>query len=229
MRRADRLFEIIQILRTATKPVTADELAERLEVTPRTIYRDMAAMQAQRVPIEGEAGIGYVMRPGYDLPPLMFTLEEVEAISVGLAMLERTADCTLRNVADSIVEKIGAVLPCELGGSLRGPTTVVTNWPLPVVRSSFITAIRHAIREERKLLIDYRNENGRDTARIIRPLALVYCADVILIAAWCELREGFRHFRADRIAGCTATDEWFRGKGDALRAEWEQAERSKKN
>src|SRR5580704_9423170 len=111
MRRADRLFEIIQYLRSAARPVTAAGLAETLEVTVRTIYRDIAALQARRVPIEGAPGIGYVLRRGYDLPPLMFTLEEVEAIVVAARLLRRTGDLGLQDAAASVLSKIGVVLP----------------------------------------------------------------------------------------------------------------------
>ena len=111
MRRADRLFEIIQLLRSARGPLTAQDLAATLEVTPRTIYRDMAALQAMRVPIDGEAGVGYIMRKGYDLPPLMFTVEETEAVCVGLSLLSRTGDVALQKAAMRVANKIAEVLP----------------------------------------------------------------------------------------------------------------------
>lgn len=228
MARADRLFEIIQILRAAERPVTAAALAGQLEVTTRTIYRDMAALQAQHVPIEGEAGVGYIMRPGYDLPPLMFTLDEVEAISVGLSMLDRTADCGLRGAAASVVDKIRLVLPCDIGCSFSRPTSRVTHWPVPEVRTSVITALRDAIRRKKKLRISYTNDRGLTTRRTIKPLALVYHADVIVAAAWCEMREDFRHFRADRLANCEETGESFALEGDELRLAWETAEPSRR-
>lgn len=223
MRRADRLFEIIQVLRRAEKPVTAHDLAEQLEVTERTIYRDMAALQGRQVPIEGAAGVGYIMRPGYDLPPLMFTLEEIEAISVGLSMLDRTADCGLRGAASSVIGKIQSVLPLNLEGSLRNSKSRVTNWPVPVVRTSILKKLRDCIRRAKSAKIAYIGSEGQASTRSIKPLALVYHADVIVVAAWCDMREDFRHFRADRIAKYQETETCFAPERDALFAAWEAA------
>lgn len=203
MRRADRLFELIQELRSARGPVTAAQLAERLEVTPRTIYRDVASLQGMRVPIDGEAGIGYIMRRGYDLPPLMFSAEEVEAITVGLNLLVRTGDTGLQGAARSVAAKITSVLPVDRT-ALRDLTLEVSDWGIPVPNLD-MGIIRQSVRREEALLIHYTNADGEGSARTILPLAITYHAQVIVIAAWCEWREGFRHFRADRITKCEET------------------------
>lgn len=227
MRRADRLFEIIQILRAAKGPVKADDLARQLEVTPRTVYRDMVTLQARSVPIEGAAGIGYIMRPGYDLPPLMFTLEEVDAISVGLSMLGRTADDSIRTAAATAIEKIRMVLPGDLDGVFQSETNRVSQWSIPQITGVDVAMVRKAIRGERKLAIGYRDDAGQETERTIRPIALIYYSDVIVVTAWCELRDDFRNFRADRFLRCGETGETFTGEGDALRQRWQELETAK--
>ena len=217
------MFEIIQTLRRAKAPVTAQGLADDLEVTKRTIYRDIATLQGQRVPIEGEAGIGYILRPGFDLPPLMFSSEEVEAISVGLAMLTRSGDAGLFAAARRVTEKISDVLP-ENAGSVENSPLFVSGWNAIPSSSVSPERLRHAIRAEQVLHLAYRDEKGRETERAIKPLALIYYVDALVVAAWCELREGFRHFRLDRITSCTETERTFIGQGAALRTAWEERE-----
>jgi predicted DNA-binding transcriptional regulator YafY len=219
MRRADRLFEIIQLLRRARRPVTASELADGLEVNPRTVYRDMAALQAMRVPIEGAAGIGYVMRRGFDLPPLMFTAEEVEAIMVGLSLVTRTGDVGLLQAAQGASGKIADVLPESLAGGLDAGRLKVSSWGAEPPAAD-LKLCRRAVREERKLKIAYRDENDRASERTILPLAVIYYVAVTVIAAWCELRQDYRHFRADRIRGLEILDGRFADRGDSLRANW---------
>lgn len=220
MSRSDRLFEIIQLLRRTKNPWTADRLAEALEVTSRTIYRDIAALQAMRVPIAGEAGIGYIMRPGFDLPPLMFSTDEAEAIVVGLALLQRTGDRGLQRAAESVARKIADVVPPGLVATLtRAPLHVSHYGATPPVVVD-LESLRGAIRGERKLLIDYSDGEGRETRRTILPLAVFYYVEVVVLAAWCELREDFRHFRVDRILVCSELEARFKGRGDKLRQRW---------
>ncbi|MEM9144660.1 MAG: YafY family protein [Pseudomonadota bacterium] len=220
-RRADRLFETIQILRRAARPLTARAIAEALEVSPRTVYRDIAALEAMQVPVEGAAGLGYVLRPGYDLPPLNFDTEEVEALTVGLAMLARTGDRALQRAAMRVRLKIEA-----LAG--QGVGLHVAPWGAPADDPGLgcvsIGALREAIRAERKLLLTYRDDTGRESRRIVRPVAVVYHIDAVLLAAWCELRRGFRHFRTDRIWACEGAAGHFVGQGARLRAAWSEAE-----
>lgn len=220
MRRTTRLFEIIQLLRAARRPLTADALAETLEVARRTIYRDIASLQAISVPIHGEAGIGYVMRAGYDLPPLMLTVEEVEALAVALSLLARTGDSGLREAAGTLQGKIAGVLPREARRPIEAPSLHVSPWGAAAPAGVDLGLVRRAIRDERKLAIAYADEAGRQTRRTVLPVAVIYYVEVTAIAAWCELRQAFRHFRADRIRACSLLEADFHGRGAALRTAW---------
>jgi len=220
MRRADRLFEIIQLLRSARGPLTAQDLAVTLEVTPRTIYRDMAALQAMRVPIDGEAGVGYIMREGYDLPPLMFTVEEMEAVCIGLSLLSRTGDIALQKAGMRVANKMAEVLPPDRRARMNDGKLHVSRWGAEAPTYADLGVIRSAVRDERKLRISYRDEHGRDSERTIRPIAVFYHAQVVVIVSWCELRQDFRHFRADRIMSLVELDEDFLHQGEALRSTW---------
>nr|WP_298686993.1 YafY family protein [uncultured Dongia sp.] len=223
--RSNRLFAIIQALRRARRPVTSADLAEKLEVTARTIYRDIAALQSMRVPIEGEAGIGYVMRAGFDLPPLMFNADEVEAIVVGMALLRRTGDKGLLDAAESVRGKIASVLPVDDGRRIDAGNLHVSSWGVKASAAIDLKAVRRAIRDEQKLLISYRNEQGASGSRTVQPLAIVYYVEVVVLAAWCERKRDFRHFRLDRITGCTFKKAWFRGQGEDLRTKWQAAQK----
>lgn len=219
MHRSTRMFEIIQMLRSASAPTTAQALAERLEVSKRTVYRDVVALQAMRVPIEGEAGIGYVMRAGFDLPPLMLTTEEIEAIAVGLGLVRRTGDPALERAARLAAEKIDSVLP---GISVRLVPLRVSGWhEIPETRQD-PSSLREAIRDEAVLSLTYLDLTGKRTQRDVRPIALTYHTNALVLAAWCEARGAFRHFRIDRIEACTRTDRHFKGQGDRLRHLWER-------
>ncbi len=222
MRRADRLFELIQILRRARTTLTAAQLAERLEVTPRTVYRDMAALMAMRVPVEGAAGVGYIMRPGYDLPPLMFDHEEIEAIVVGLELLRRTGDKGLQAAAKRVTAKIADVLPDPRGADMADGRFVVSRFGAPEPMAADMGMLRAAVRDDRQLAIDYRDEQGDATHRTVLPLAVIYYTEVTVLAAWCELRKGYRHFRADRIVACRETGETFIDQAVKLRQDWHE-------
>jgi len=222
MRKASRLFEIIQILRLARKPVTAAEIAAQLEVTVRSIYRDIAALQAMRVPIEGGRGIGYILRPGFTLPPLMLSIEETEAIVLALALLERTGDTELRQAAKQVNRKIAAVVPAPLAGTFSANALHAWGSVAPVPDALDLAMVRRAIRDEQKLALDYRDEYARATERTIRPLALIYYSQTANIVAWCELRQAIRNFRADRVEHCELADSFFRGEGEMLRQLWVQ-------
>ncbi|UIK06499.1 helix-turn-helix transcriptional regulator [Neorhizobium galegae] len=222
MRKASRLFEIIQILRLARKPVTAAEIAVQLEVTVRSIYRDIAALQAMRVPIEGGRGIGYILRPGFTLPPLMLSIEETEAIVLALALLERTGDTELRQAAKQVNRKIAAVVPAPLAGTFSANALHAWGSVAPVPDALDLAMVRRAIRDEQKLALDYRDEQARATERTIRPVALIYYSQTANIVAWCELRQAIRNFRADRVEHCELADGFFRGEGEKLRSLWVQ-------
>ncbi len=214
MRRTARLFEIIQILRAETKAITAEQIAEMLEVSTRTVYRDIAALQAMRTPIDGEAGIGYVMRSGYDLPPLNFDIEEIEAIIVGLSLLARTGDSGLLKAASRVSAKIDEV---------RGNTQSlqVSDWGAAAPTTIDMSELRQAIREEQKLHISYNDEQDNQTQRTVLPIAIVYYIEVVVLAAWCELRQDFRHFRVDRIMHYQLLDDHFKNSGERLREQWQ--------
>ncbi len=222
MRRSDRLFDIIQALRTAKGPMTAAALAAQLEVTVRTIYRDVATLQARRIPIEGAPGFGYVLRRGFDLPPLMFTTEEIEAIAVAMRMLRRTGDRGLHAAARNVLSKVTVALPDALREQLATPQVFVSGHGAPAPPVADLTAIRAAIRDERKLRLAYGDGKGDRTQRIVWPFAIAYLAESTLISAWCELRNDFRHFRADRILDCAVLDESFPAEGKELFARWQE-------
>jgi predicted DNA-binding transcriptional regulator YafY len=220
MRRADRLFDIIQTLRTTAHPVTAAALADKLEVTVRTVYRDIAALQASRVPIEGAAGLGYVLRRGFDLPPLMFTTEEIDAIAVGARLVRRLRDPKLQAAAESVLGKLTEVVPQALCSHLAGTPYYVSEGSAPAAPGVDLSEVRAAIHDTRKLAIAYVDEDGRRTRRTVWPLAMAYYVDVTLIGAWCELRNDFRHFRIDRILSSQVLDDRFPAESGKLMAEW---------
>lgn len=220
MRRADRLFEIIQLLRTARAPITAAGIGERLEVSPRTVYRDIATLQAMRVPIRSGIGLGYVMDCGFDLPPLMFTAEEIEAIAVGLALTRRTGDAALTAAAGRAAAKVLLALPGHRRPELECSFLYASSWGVHLPHTADPAELRQAIRSERKVRFAYLDEQGACTSRTVRPIALTYYVEVVVLAAWCELRGDFRHFRLDRISDFALCAESFAGEGAALRAAW---------
>jgi predicted DNA-binding transcriptional regulator YafY len=220
MRRADRLFDVIQVLRTAKQPVTAATLAAELEVTVRTIYRDVATLQARRVPIEGAPGLGYVLRKGFDLPPLMFTVDEIEAVTVGARMVQRLRDPELQAAARRVLEKVTVVLPESLRGHLADAPFYVSQGEAATPQGVEMAAVRSAIRDRRKLRIAYVDEKSRRTRRTIWPLAMAYYVDVTLVGAWCELRKDLRNFRVERIAASRVLAERFQDHNGRLLAQW---------
>jgi predicted DNA-binding transcriptional regulator YafY len=210
LRRADRLFDILRILRAAARPVTAASIAAELEVTVRTVYRDIVTLQARRIPIEGAAGIGYVLRRGFELPPLMFTEDEAEAIAVAVRLLARTGDPGLQKAAESVLSKVTLVVPDPLREYLSAAPLYVSTSGAPVPAQPGLPAtIRHAIRDNRKMRITYRDGDGRSTRRVIQPFAVAYYVEATLICAWCELRRDVRHFRTDRVVSADVLDEGF--------------------
>jgi predicted DNA-binding transcriptional regulator YafY len=219
MRKASRLFEIIQILRLARKPVTSADIAWQMEVSQRSVYRDIAALQAMRVPIEGGRGLGYILRPGFDLPPLMFSIEETEAIVLALALLDRTGDGELKQAAKRVNRKIAAAMTPSLRRTLDA--NALYAWGTTTRPDGIdLALVRRAIRDEQKLAIAYRDETGRASERTIRPLALIYYSETANIVAWCELRQALRNFRGDRVKSGMLLDDFFRGEGEGLRQQW---------
>lgn len=220
MRRADRLFQIIQILRRSSRPVTADAIAGELETSKRSVYRDIAALIGQRVPIRGEAGVGYVLERGFDLPPLMLTADELEAAVLGAQWVEGHGDASLARAAKDLIAKIGAAVPAHLRPLLLDAAArTVPGWPIPPDRLDAGLA-RAWIRSGRKMAIAYRDVEDRATERVIWPIAIGYLNSARLLIGWCELRSDFRHFRLDRVADAQFLDERFPERPAVLRAKW---------
>jgi predicted DNA-binding transcriptional regulator YafY len=209
MRRADRLFDIIQLMRSARGTMTGAQLAAALEVTVRTVYRDVATLQSRGVPIEGAAGLGYVLRRGFDLPPLMFTADEVDAIAVGVRLLRRVRDRAMQAAADRVLAKLAQVVPQPLGAQLSDAPIYVSEGSAAEPHGIDPGVLREAIRQSRTLGIVYADERGERTERVIWPLAMAYYTDVTLVGAWCELRQDYRHFRIERIVASVVLEERF--------------------
>ncbi|MCB1485961.1 MAG: YafY family transcriptional regulator [Bauldia sp.] len=208
MRRADRLFEIIQQLR-GSRLVTADRLAEQLEVSVRTIYRDIRDLQASGVPIDGAAGVGYLLRPGYHLPPLMFLPSEIESLIVGARMVEAWAGRTLAAAATEALIKIGAVVPADRMRAAEQVPIFATGYRVQEEERRNLDEFAKAIDEKFKVGFAYRDAEGGDTERVVWPLALHFWGRVWTLAAWCELRDDFRTFRVDRAERLSVRDDRY--------------------
>ncbi|MEZ5775878.1 MAG: YafY family protein [Hyphomicrobiaceae bacterium] len=217
MRRADRLFDIIQALRQS--PLTrARDLAESLEVSERTIYRDIADLIASGVPIEGEAGVGYVLKAGFDLPPLMFDEAEIEALVLGARIVESSADPELGRAASRVIAKVEAVIPEALRDYMAKTALIAPRDRYMEPIRFDIAELRQALREQSKVSFAYTDGAGDASRRTVRPLSLAYFGPVWMLAAWCELRVDFRVFRLDRIEEFRVEPERFRHeRGKTLR------------
>lgn len=232
MRKADRLFQIIQILRRSTRPVTAAQLAEELEVGKRTVYRDIADLVSQRVPIDGEAGLGYLLDPQYEMPPLMLTPEEIDTILLGAQMVARLGDVALTNAAADVIAKISSVVPKHLLPYITEPAVGAKPADGTDRRSLDTRPIRSAIREGRKLRLHYCSATDEITQRVVWPVILGYADTYCLLIAWCELRRQFRHFRTDRIVDLEVLADRIGERRAQLRKRWQlaaDAERSSRH
>ncbi len=198
MRRADRLFQIVQFLRSR-RVTTARWLAERLEVSERTIYRDVRDLIASGVPIDGEAGIGYAIRKGFDLPPLMFSHDELQALTLGARIVESWADPALATAARSVLSKVETVLPQHLKGGIDAVQLFSPMIRLQPDVAAIMATLRCAIDERHKVHFTYTRQDGEGSQRSVWPLGLFFWGQVWTLGAWCELREAFRSFRLDRI------------------------------
>lgn len=223
MSRSARLLDLIQALRRHRRPVAGRTLAGELGVSLRTLYRDIATLQAQGATIAGEPGVGYVLRPGFMLPPLMFSEDEIEALVLGSQWVSGRTDPRLAAAARNTLAKIAAVLPSDLVDQLETSGLMVV--PGAVEPDGVdLGIVRRAIRSENKLAITYRDERGAETSRVIWPFALGYFERVRLVVAWCELRQGYRNFRSDRIVDWNETAERYPRRRQALLKEWRAAE-----
>ncbi|MBU1375809.1 MAG: YafY family transcriptional regulator [Alphaproteobacteria bacterium] len=220
MRRADRLFQIIQILRRGKRPITADAIAEELETSKRTVYRDIADLIGQRAPIRGEAGVGYILEDGFDMPPLMLTPDEVEAAVLGAQMVAARGDPALRRAAEDLIAKIGAVIPENLRPLVVEPATrAAPNWKTTPDNID-MPGLRQAIRAGSKVVLTYRDEQDRETGRTVWPFAIGYYETSRMIMAWCEMRGDFRSFRTDRVSAARFTEDRYPDRPASLRARW---------
>jgi predicted DNA-binding transcriptional regulator YafY len=223
MRRADRLFQIIQILRRSPKPITADTVARELGTSKRSVYRDIAALIGQRIPIRGEAGVGYVLEAGLDLPPLMLTPDEIEAAVLGAQWVARHSDPALARSAEDLIAKIGAVVPERLRPYVFEPAIETSPaWNL-APDGLDMARVRAQIHAGRKITLRYRDEQGRESERIVWPVTVGYRETVRHLIAWCELRQDFRSFRTDRVTAAGFLDERYPERPSVLRAKWRRA------
>ena len=224
MARSERLLELIQALRRRRRPVSAAQLADELSVSVRTVYRDIQTMISQGAPIEGEAGVGYVLRPGFFLPPLMFADEEIEALVLGSRWVAQRADEPLAKAARNALAKIAAVLPPDLLDRLESAGLFVVAVRPPPQDRVEVANVRQAIREEHKIRITYENDAEERSERTIWPIALAFFDRVRVVTAWCELRQDFRHFRTDRIVEMTGLGERYPRRRRVLLKEWRDIE-----
>jgi len=227
MRRAERLFQIIQILRRSGRPTTAAAIADELETSKRSVYRDISALIGQRVPIRGEAGIGYVLEGGFDLPPLMLTSDEVEAAVLGAQWVAGHGDAALARAARDLIAKIAVTVPDTLkplilDASARTPP----GWKIPPDGLDVAQA-RAWIKSGRKMMLVYRDSQDRETERVVWPAVIGYFDAARVLIGWCERRRAFRSFRIDRVKHATFLDERYPERPSTLRTKWMTSERDK--
>jgi predicted DNA-binding transcriptional regulator YafY len=220
MSRAERLLSLMQLLRRHRYPAPGKALASEIGVSLRTLYRDIQALQNQGAPIDGEAGVGFLLRPGYTLPPLNFTEEEIEALVLGSRWVQRRTDARLGGAAREALVKIRAVLPPDRLAALELDSLSVVPAQDPIKETIDLGTVRQALRQERKLAIRYKGESGKTTQRVVWPVALGYLERWRVLAAWCELRNDFRHFRSDRITKITLLDQRLPRRRSELLKAW---------
>jgi predicted DNA-binding transcriptional regulator YafY len=203
MRRADRLFRLVQVLR-ARRFATARSLADALEVSERTVYRDVRDLSLSGVPIEGEAGVGYALRRDFDLPPLMFDFEEIEALTAGARMVQAWSSPTLARAAQAALDKIAVALPADKRIAMDRTRLYAPSFHVNPQLGKVLDVIREAVVAGRRLAFEYRDGDGTASERSVRPLGLYFWGERWTVAAWCEMREDFRNFRLDRMAQVSA-------------------------
>ena len=224
MSRAERLLDLLQRLRRHRFPVSGAALAGELGISLRTLYRDIASLQAQGAWIDGEPGLGYVLRPGFMLPPLMFSEDELHALALGARWVADRGDAALGLAARDAIAKIAAVLPADLRHDLDASTLLVGPGAPIAPGGAELAVIRKTIKAERKLAITYADLRGSETRRVIWPFALAFFDRVRVVAAWCELRQAYRHFRTDRIGALEPSQARYPRRRQALLKEWRDLE-----
>ncbi|CAN7549182.1 YafY family transcriptional regulator [Phyllobacterium sp. LjRoot231] len=224
MSRSERLLDLIQIMRRYRRPVSGKVLAEETGISIRTLYRDIATLQGQGAHIEGEPGLGYMLRPGFMLPPLMFSEDEIEALVLGSRWVARQPDARLSIAARDALAKIVAVLPADLRDDVDASALLVGPREPAHPDTIDLAVVRKAIRSEHKLDITYNDGGGTGTQRLVWPFALGFFERVRVVVAWCELRQDFRHFRADRISALQPTDTRYPRRRQVLLKQWREGE-----
>jgi predicted DNA-binding transcriptional regulator YafY len=217
MRRADRLFQIIQLLRRRRSATTAAQIADRLEVSERTVYRDIRDLMLAGTPIDGEAGVGYRIRPGYDLPPLMFDRDEIQALVLGARIVRQFGDPALARASESILAKAATVVPKDLQPMLEETKLFVPRLSIAARSADGLAIAREALVARRRLRFRYANERGDASERTVRPLGVFFWGRAWTLAAWCEMRTAFRNFRLDRISEPSIGDPFADEPGRTLR------------
>lgn len=225
MTRTERLLEIIEILRRSKFAVTANELSKRFEISIRSVYRDISILQSQGVPIEGGTGVGYILRKGYTLPPLMFTIDEIEALILGIKWVSVSTDENLSMASKNALMKISTIIPEALRNKYTTTSILINNRYKPVIDNQLITIIRTAIKENWKMQIQYTNHQAIQSTRTIWPIAIGFFENAQIIAGWCEKRSAFRHFRTDRIIKCVLIKEKYPISQKMLFAKWKESEK----
>ena len=220
MSRTERLFDLIQLLRRHRLPVSGKNLSEELGVSLRTLYRDIITLQSLGAPIEGEPGVGYVLKSGFMLPPLMFSDDEIEAMVLGSRWVAQRADTQLKIAAQNVLAKISAVLPNELKHQLETSGLLVPSGKCAESKDSDLILIRKAIRLERKIELEYQDLQNNHSTRILWPIALGFFDEAHLMVGWCELRQDFRHFRTDRILQLSIKEQKYSERRQSLLKKW---------
>jgi predicted DNA-binding transcriptional regulator YafY len=208
MRRADRLFQIIQVLQHR-RVTTAARIAERLQVSERTVYRDIRDLSLSGVPIEGEAGVGYRLGKDFELPPLMFTVDEIQALVLGARMVESWGDELLQRAAQSVLEKVHAALPESERGRVHNTALFSLSFNVPAAARARLGQLRKAIDTTHRVTLKYEDRDGKASLRTVRPLGLYFWGATWTLGAWCELRQDFRNFRLDRIEDAEVLESTF--------------------
>ena len=224
MSRAERLLDLMQCLRRHRHPVSGMALAQSLGVSLRTLYRDIASLQAQGADIQGEAGVGYVLRPGFTLPPLMFSAAELDALTLGIRWVSQHTDPELARAASNALAKISAVLPADLREAMATTPLLAGPACLPGDQYNHLPVLRRAIRLEHKLDIVYHALSEQQTERRIWPVALGFFDHVRVLIAWCETRQALRHFRVDRLLSVHEQDERYAQRRQVLLKMWREQE-----
>jgi predicted DNA-binding transcriptional regulator YafY len=217
MRRADRLFRIVQLLRRRRTVVTAAQIAVKLEISERTVYRDIRDLIQAGTPIDGEAGVGYRLQPGYDLPPLMFDRDEIQALVLGARIVAQFGDPALARASESILGKVAGVLPSDLQPLLADTRLFVPTTRSGARSAAGLAVAREALATQRRIRMKYANEKGEESERTVRPLGVFFWGRTWTLAAWCEMRTGFRNFRLDRIEKATLGERFSEEPGRTLR------------